>query len=164
LVWSVFGRLSPTPLHGWRRLLLRAFGATIHATARVYPSAVIWYPKNLKMGIHAVMGPGVICYCMDKIIIEDYAVISQRAHLCGGTHRLDDPDFQLVTRPIQICRHAWVAAEAFVGPGVTIGEGAVLGARGVASRDLGSWTVFAGNPCREIRKRVNYIDGIFTTG
>lgn len=79
--------------------------------------------------------------------------MSQGVHLCAGTHDIDDENFQLYAEPITVAAHAWLAAEAFVGPGVTVGEGAVLGARGVAFTDLLPWTVYVGNPARELRKR-----------
>jgi putative colanic acid biosynthesis acetyltransferase WcaF len=90
---------------------------------------------------------------MDRVTIGAFAVISQGAQLCGGTHLVDSPDFQLVTRPIAVGAHAWIAADAFVGPGVRVGEGAVLGARAVAFRDLEPWTIYAGNPARPLRTR-----------
>jgi putative colanic acid biosynthesis acetyltransferase WcaF len=102
---------------------------------------------------HSTLGPGAICYCIAPVTLGPFALVSQRAHLCTGTHDVDDPHFQLVARPITIGPRAWVAAESFVGPGVTLGEGAVLGARGVAMRDLVPWTIHAGNPARELRKR-----------
>ena len=140
-------------LHPWRRFLLRLFGARISPTARIYGSARIWYPPNLVMDAYSVMGWDVICYCQDRIVIQEFATVSQRAHLCAGTHDIDDPNLQLITRPIVIEKHAWVAADAFVGPGVTLKEGAVLGARGVAFKDLDSWTVYAGNPAKSLRSR-----------
>jgi putative colanic acid biosynthesis acetyltransferase WcaF len=99
------------------------------------------------------MGPGVICYNVAEITIDDFAIVSQRSHLCTGTHDVNDPGFPLKSRPIAIGSNAWVAAEAFVGPGVTIGEGAVLGARGVAFGKLEPWTIYAGNPARPIKER-----------
>lgn len=156
VVWGILGRLSPVPFHGWRRFLLRLFGARLGATARVYPTAEIWYPPNLKMGEHAVIGPGVICYCMDRITIGDYAIVSQRSHLCGGTHDPDDPHFQLLPKPIAIGSKAWIASEAFVAPGVCIGEGAIVGARGVAIKDVPGWEIWAGNPARKIRDRKRF--------
>jgi putative colanic acid biosynthesis acetyltransferase WcaF len=153
LTWLLLASWTPPPLHAWRRLLLRAFGARIAPTARVYGSARIWYPPNLVMGAYSVMGWDVICYCQDRITLEDFANVAQRAHLCAGSHDVDDPRFQLVTKPVVIGRHAWVAADAFVGPGVTLGEGAVLGARGVAFRDLEPWTIHIGNPARLLRRR-----------
>ncbi|MQX38220.1 glycosyltransferase [Roseospira navarrensis] len=153
LVWTLGAAWTPPPLHQWRVALLRLFGARVAWSARVYGTTRVWYPPNLTVGPQAMVGPGVICYCMGPVEIGARAVISQRAHLCGGTHRVDDPYFQLYTRPIRIGDFAWVAAEAFVGPGVTVGEGAVLGARGVATRDLDPWTVSAGNPAQPLRAR-----------
>ncbi|MFB9950273.1 putative colanic acid biosynthesis acetyltransferase [Rhizobium puerariae] len=153
VTWAVFGRWTPAPLHGWRRTLLKLFGASLEKTSRVYPGVRVWFPPNLSMGHHATLGPDVICYCMDRVLIGDHAVVSQRAHLCGGTHDPDHPDFPLIAKPIVIGSHAWIAAEAFVGPGVAVGEGAVLGARAVAVRNLESNVIYAGNPARPIRER-----------
>lgn len=152
-VWALLASWTPAPLHCWRRLLLRLFGARLARTARIYGSSRIWFPPFLTMGDHSVLGPEVICYCQAPITLEDYVVVSQRAHLCAGTHEIDDSDFQLVTKPIRLKRRAWVAAEAFVGPGVTIGEGAVVGARAVVFRDIDPWSICVGNPARVIRKR-----------
>ena len=153
VTWGLLAAWTPPPLHGWRRAVLRLFGARVAPTARVYGSAKIWYPRYLSISDNAVIGPGVICYSMAPIEIGEGATISQRAHLCAGTHDIDDAHFQLVARPIRIGAKAWVAAEAFVGPGVTIGEGAVLGARGVTVKNLPDWSVNAGNPARFIRSR-----------
>jgi putative colanic acid biosynthesis acetyltransferase WcaF len=153
VAWTMLARWTPPPLYGWRRLVLNAFGARLAPNARVYGSARIWYPRHLAMAENAVLGPGVICYSMAPISIGRDAVISQRAHLCAGTHAVDDPLFQLEAHPIVIEAKAWVAAEAFVGPGVTVHEGAVLGARGVTMRDLPAWTISAGNPARLLRER-----------
>jgi putative colanic acid biosynthesis acetyltransferase WcaF len=105
------------------------------------------------MGTDASLGPNVNCYNMASICLQKGVVVSQGAHLCAGTHDIDDPDFQLVAKPIVIGAHAWIAAESFVGPGVTVGAGAVLGARGVAFRDLDPWTVYVGNRATPIRMR-----------
>lgn len=151
--WTLLAAWTPPPLHGWRRFILRCFGADIAPTARIHASARIWFPPNLSMAGHSLIGPRVNCYCMDRISIGAHAVISQGAHLCGGTHRLDSPDFALVTRPITIGDHAWIAAEAFLGPGCVVGQGAVLGARGVAFGALEAWMVYAGNPAKPLRRR-----------
>jgi putative colanic acid biosynthesis acetyltransferase WcaF len=153
LVWNSLGNWTPVPLHSWRRLLLSLIGARLHKTVKVYPGVRVWYPANLSMAEYSCLASGVDCYCMDRIEIGAYALVSQGAYLCGGSHDIDDPSFQLKTRPIFIGDNAWVAAEAFVGPGVTIGKGAVLGARAVAFRDLAPFTVYAGNPARPLRKR-----------
>ncbi|WP_448658020.1 putative colanic acid biosynthesis acetyltransferase [Sphingomonas sp. CJ99] len=153
LVWAIAAAWTPPPLHRWRAMLLRLFGAKLGHGVRVYGKARIWYPPNLLMEDHAVVGPGATIYNQGRIVIGDHAIVSQGAHLCAGTHDISDPNFQLVTRPITIGRRAWIAAEAFVGPGVTIGEGAVLGARAVAMRDLAAWQVATGNPATVIKER-----------
>ena len=153
IVWTVFASWTPPPLHRWRRLLLVMFGAKIAPTAGVYPNVRVWYPANLEMGEFSFLGPNVNCYSMDRIKLGDYSLVSQGAHLCAGSHDISDPNFQLISKPIVIDAQAWVAAEAFVGPGVTIGEGAVLGARGVAFKSLEPWTVYAGNPATSLKKR-----------
>jgi len=158
-VWLLFASWTPPQLHGWRRLLLNLFGARIAKGARVYGSARIWYPPNLEMGKGAVLGWKTNCYSMGKIVLEDYAEVAQFNHLVTGTHDIDSETFQLYTRPIRICSHAWIASNCFVGPGVTVGEGAVLGACGVAFRDLDPWTVYAGNPAKPIKARRKFTEG-----
>lgn len=156
VVWAVGASWTPPFMYRWRRQLLVWFGATIAEDARVYGSARIWYPANLKMGKLSALGPAADCYTMAPIEIGAYAIISQGAHLCAGSHDIDDPAMQLIARPIRIGAYAWVAAGAFVGPGTTIGEGAVLGARGVVTgKPLDQWTVYAGNPARKIRDRAH---------
>lgn len=153
LSWHLLGAWTPPPFHTLRRGLLVLFGARIHPTAIVRGSARIWWPGNLEMGAHASLGPGAICYNVAPVTIEDFGIVSQRAHLCTAGHDVDNPEFPLKARPIRIGRNAWVAAEAFVGPGVTIGEGAVLGARAVSFRDLDDWTIYVGNPAHAVRRR-----------
>jgi putative colanic acid biosynthesis acetyltransferase WcaF len=153
MTWSVINLLFPLPFHGLRRTILVLFGARLHATAKVYPSAMVWYPRNLVMDEFTCLGPDVNCYCMAPITIEAYALVSQGAHLCAGAHDIDDPNLQLVVRPITLARNSWVAAEAFMGPGSELGEGAVLGARAVLFGRLEPWTVAIGNPARVIRHR-----------
>lgn len=153
IVWLLFARWTPPQMQRWRVMVLNLFGANIHPTANVRSSAKIWFPKNLKMAAYSSLGPGVDCYCMALISIGERAVVSQRAYLCAGSHRIDDKYFQLIAKPIVIEDKAWIAAETFVGPGVVVEEGAVLGARGVATRNLCSWTVYVGNPAISIGKR-----------
>lgn len=153
IVWLLLASWTPPQLHGWRRILLRIYGAKIARSAGVYGSARIWYPANLEMGSHSFIGPRVICYCMAKVTMGPYSIVSQGAHICGGTHDIEDRHFQLIVRPIRIGARSWIAAEAFVGPGVTVGDGAVLGARGVAFKDLKPWTVYSGNPARPMKDR-----------
>jgi putative colanic acid biosynthesis acetyltransferase WcaF len=151
--WFVLARPTPPPMHAWRRLLLRTFGAQVGRGVRVYSTCRIWHPANLILGDFVVLGPWVNCYNQGLITIRDRAVISQNSTLCASTHDVNDPLFQLLLRPIEIGCDAWIAAEAFVGPGVKVGDGAVLGARGVASRELEPWTIYSGNPSEPLRAR-----------
>ena len=153
LVWGLFFRFSPRPFHAWRRFLLRSFGAKIGAGAHPYPTCRIWAPWNLEMREHSCLGDRADCYCVDRIVIGAYAVVSQDACLCSATHDFRLAAFPLVTKPIHIGRRAWVAAGAFVAPGVRVGEGAIVGARAVVTKDVAEWTVVAGNPARMINSR-----------
>ncbi len=151
--WLVAARFTPPPLHGWRRLVLRAFGARVGRGARVHGSVSVWLPANLELGDNVLIGPGVRLYNQGRISIGSKTVISQRAHLCASTHDVRDPLFQLMLRPIVIGRQCWVAAEAFVGPGVTMGNCAVLGARGALFGDAEPDAVYSGNPAVFVKPR-----------
>ena len=154
VTWLLLYRPSPKPLHCWRRFLLRCFGAKIGHGAHPYPRARIWAPWNLDMGDHSCLADDVECYCVNKIRLGPSALVSQYSHLCSASHDYTDPAFPLITAPITIQANAWVATDAFIGPGVTVGEGAVVGARASVYRDVEPWTVVGGNPARFIKKRV----------
>lgn len=153
LAWLVLCRFTPPPLHGWRRLVLRLFGARVSHGARIHASVTIWHPANLEVAAGALVGPGARLYNQGRITIGERTVISQRAHLCASTHDIRDPNFQLLLRPIVVGEQCWVAAEAFVGPGVTIGNRAVLGARAALFQDAEADGVYLGNPAALIRRR-----------
>ncbi len=153
LSWLVLCRFTPPPLHGWRRLVLRLFGARLGKGARVHASVAIWLPANLDLGEDCLIGPGVRLYNQGRISIGARAVVSQGAHLCASSHDVRDPHFQLVLRPVSIGDGCWVAAEAFVGPGVTMQQGSVLAARGALFDDAKADTVYRGNPAEAIKPR-----------
>ncbi len=148
-------RLSPRPLWGWRRMLLRAFGAKVEAHVHVFPTVLITIPWSLNLGAQCAVGDRAILYALGPITIGPRATISQGAHLCAGTHDWRDPAFPLVKTPIEIGAGAWVCADAFIGPNVSIGEGAIVGARAVVTKNVAPGTIVAGNPAREIGKRSN---------
>ncbi len=154
VVWTLFARWTPPMFSPWRILLLKLFGARVDKGAMISADAKIWLPRNLMLGMHASIGPGVNCYTMAPISVGPRTIVSQRAHLCAGSHDIADPDFQLIARPISIGADVWIAAEAFVGPGVKVGDGAVLGARGCAFSALDPWTIYRGNPAMAVRPRV----------
>lgn len=133
---------------------MRLFGAKVGKGVHVYPSVKIWAPWNLELGDECGIGGESILYSQGKITIGYRGVISQGVHLCTGSHDYTKYGHPLFTKPITIGAKAWVAAEAFVHPGVTIGEGAVIGARSVVTKDMPKWTVCAGHPCKPIKERI----------
>lgn len=154
IVWGVFARPLPRSVgSGWKRFLLRLFGAKIDATAIVYSSAKVYYPANLTMGAYACLASDVDCYNVAPVTIGANSTVSQGAYLCTASHDITDPLNPLVTKPIVIEDQAWVAAGAFVGMGVTIGQGAVVGARAAVFKDVEPWTVVGGNPAKFIKRR-----------
>ena len=155
-VWLLFFRPSPIPFHAWRNLLLRLFGAQLGEKVHVYPNVKIWLPSLLVIGNRVGIANGVNLYNMATIHIGHGCVVSQGAHLCTGTHDIDSANFQLIAKPITLKANVWVCAEAFIGPGVSIAEGCVIGARGVVVKNIAdSMTVWAGNPAvmKRVRKR-----------
>lgn len=153
VVWLVLYRPSPVPLHGWRIALLRLFGARVASGSWPYPSARIWAPWNLTMEHRSCLGPGVECYSAASIILRQGVTVSQRAVLCAAGHDPRDPTFALKVGSIEISEGAWIAMEAFVGPGVKIGKDAVVAARAVVVRDVDENVVVAGNPAKLIGPR-----------
>ncbi|NQX02627.1 colanic acid biosynthesis acetyltransferase WcaF [bacterium] len=153
-VSALLFRPSPRPLHAWRSFLLRQFGAKIGAGAHIYPGVIIWAPWNLEIGDGTGIASGAILYSQGKITIGKRAVISQGVHLCAGTHDFTQKGFPLITKPIVIGDQVWIAAEAFVHPGVMIGDGTVVGARSVVTRSLPPWKVCSGFPAMPIKDRV----------
>jgi putative colanic acid biosynthesis acetyltransferase WcaF len=152
-VQSTVFRWSPVPMHAFRCSILRCFGARIEAPSNVYPTAVIWAPWNLEMKAGSCLGPRVVCYSVGPITLNAYALVSQGAHLCAATHDYRDPTFPLLVGAIEIGEKAWIAADAFIGPGVHVGALAIVGARAVVVRDVGPADVVVGNPIRVVGKR-----------
>ena len=153
-VGAVLFRWTPRLLYGVRAALLRGFGAEVGQNVRIHPSATIYFPWNLSIGDWSSVGEGALIYNLGAIAIGEKVTVSQRAHLCAGTHDASDPAMPLQKPPIEIGDQAWVCADAFVGPGVIVGEGAVVGARAVAVNDVDNWTIVGGNPARPIKERV----------
>jgi putative colanic acid biosynthesis acetyltransferase WcaF len=146
-------RFSPRPCFGWRRFLLRCFGAKLGRDVHVYPSAMIYFPWNLEAGDESAIGEYAFIYNLGRITIGPRATISHRAHLCAGTHDHTKREFPLLRPPIAIGVEAWICSDAFVGPGVTIGEGAIVGAGAVVTKDVAPWMIAVGNPARVIKRR-----------
>ncbi len=158
VVWSTLYRFSPKICHAWRCFLLRCFGAKVGAGAHPCPKARIWAPWNLTMEAHSCLADDVDCYCVAPVTVGAHATVSQYSYLCAASHEFRDYDFQdpempLVIAAIVIEAYAWVAADVFVGPGVKIGEGSVVGARSTVLHDVPAWTVVAGSPVKQIGER-----------
>src|SRR3972149_12009913 len=133
-------RPSPRPMHAWRRMLLRSFGARVGRGAPVYPKAIIWAPWNLTIGEAAAIANDAELYNPSPISIGAYAVVSQGAYLCGASHDYRSPQFPLIHKPIVVSDHAWVAARAIVQMGITTGEGCVIGAGSIVTKNMPAWT------------------------
>lgn len=152
--WGVFASWIPRSMFsGWKRFLLRRFGAKIANTAVVYSSAKIYYPSHLLMEDYACLASDVDCYNVAPVHIGKYATVSQGAFLCTASHEITSPQHELITSPIVIADQAWVGAKAFVGMGVTVGEGAVVGATASVFKDVEPWIVVGGNPAKFLKKR-----------
>lgn len=155
IVWNLFARPFPkSTMMPWKRTLLRLFGAKIAPTAVVYATAKVFMPWNLVMDDYACLADGVDCYNAAPIHIGAGATVSQRAYLCTASHNISSTAHEQVQMPITVEARAWVAAEAFIGPGVTIGEGAVCAARAVVIKNVEPWTVVGGNPAKLLKMRV----------
>jgi putative colanic acid biosynthesis acetyltransferase WcaF len=155
LLWDLSHPLfafSPRPAWGWRRMLLRLFGARIGRHVHIYPSVRITIPWNVTVGDHAAVGDRAILYALGPITLGDRVTISQGAHLCAGTHDWTVADRPLLKPPITVEDDAWVCADAFVGPGVVVGRGAILGARAVVMKHVAPQSTMVGNPARPLEK------------
>ncbi len=137
----------------WRNIVLRVFGAVIGKNSNVRATVKIWAPWNLEIGDFSSVGPSIDIYNQGKIKIGNRTIISQKSYLCASTHDHNLPNFPLLTKPIIIGDQVWVAADAFIGPGVTIRDGAVIGARAAVFKNVDPWTIVGGNPAEFIKKR-----------
>jgi putative colanic acid biosynthesis acetyltransferase WcaF len=144
---------TPRPMWGWRRGVLRLFGAEIGRDVRIYPSVRIAVPWNLRIGDEATVGDQAILYALGSVTIGSQATISQNAHLCAGTHDYRRSDMALLKTPISISKGAWVCADAFVGPGVIVGAFSIVGARAVVLKSIPDGVIVGGNPARILRNR-----------
>jgi putative colanic acid biosynthesis acetyltransferase WcaF len=156
IVWLLLFR--PTPEHSgifnkWRIFWLRCFGAKIGAGCVVKSSCEIWQPWKLEMGDYVALGEHVICYTVDKITIGSRTTVSREAFLCCAGHDISSPIMELTYAPMAIGSNCWIAGRAIIMPGVAVGDGAVVAAGAVATRDVAPWTVVGGNPAKFIKKR-----------
>jgi putative colanic acid biosynthesis acetyltransferase WcaF len=147
-------RYSPRPLFSWRRLILRLFGARVGKEVHIYNSAKIYFPWNFSIGDWSAIGENALIYNLGPVSIGSEVTVSQRVHLCAGTHDYTDPSMPLLKPAIVVKDNVWICADAFVGPGITVGAGSVVGAASVVMSDVPAWKVVAGNPAKVIKDRV----------
>jgi putative colanic acid biosynthesis acetyltransferase WcaF len=143
----------PRQLNGWHRLLLRLFGADVGRGVTLYPSARIHFPWMLELGDFAVVGDNVNVYNLGRVRVGKHTVVSQNVHICAGTHDHQDVRMPLQRTPVVVGQGCWICADAFLGPGCSVGDGAVVGARSVVTGQLPAQMVCAGNPCRPLKPR-----------
>lgn len=159
LVWHITWLLlfRPTPKHfsPWRILVLRLFGCRASGTPYVAPSAIIKMPWNLTLEDRACLGPNSEVYNLGEVILRAHSTVSQQAYLCTGTHDFSLPNTPLIVGRIEIGRGAFVGARAFVLPGLSIGEKAIVGACAVVTKSVPPGSIVAGNPARCIKN--NYV-------
>lgn len=162
LVWNIASALlfrwTPTPLHAWRCFLLRSFGAKIGVSNYIYPTAKIWAPWLLETEDVVTLGPRCEVYNPGGVFLGHHTIISQDAYLCGATHDYNSVDFTYLKKQIRTEPYTWICARAIVLPGVRCGEGSVLGAGSVMSRNLDPWMVYAGNPAKALKPRTKHLD------
>jgi putative colanic acid biosynthesis acetyltransferase WcaF len=153
LVWALACRWTPRQMLRWRAFVLRLFGAEIGTAVLVFGSVRIEFPNRLKLGDYSALGPRVWVYNFSEVDIGHHCLISQDTVLCTASHDYETPNLDFFSKPIRIASESWVAAETFVMPGVTIGQGAVIGARSLVTKDMPEWMVCAGHPCKPIKPR-----------
>jgi putative colanic acid biosynthesis acetyltransferase WcaF len=153
LVESTIFAWSPQFMYGWRRFLLHLFGASIGQNVLIRPTARITYPWKVSIGDHAWIGDQVILYSLGAIEIGAHTVISQRSYLCTGYHDYTKTTFDISAQSIRVGSQAWIASDVFVAPGVTIGDGTVVGVRSTVLNDLPAGKVCFGTPAQPVRDR-----------
>ena len=157
LLWAIVQRtvfrFSPPRAYGWRRMLLKCFGARMGLNAAVGATTRIIHPWLLKLGDWSNNAGDVTVYNLGMVTIGDHSVLSQDVYLCAGSHDYTQPTLPLLRPPITIGHGVWIAAGAFIGPDVTIGDNTVVGARAVVMSDVGENVVVGGNPARVIKQR-----------
>lgn len=149
---TVFG-LSPQFMFGWRRFILRLFGARIGKNVLIRPSVKVTYPWKVSIGDRAWVGDDAVLYSLGEIVIGNDSVISQRCYICAAAHDYSKPGFDIYAKKIEIGNEVWVATGVFVAPGVRIGDGVVVGAGSNVFTSLPPFMVCYGSPAKPVRKR-----------
>lgn len=156
-LWFFLGlpllRCQVLPFSSGRRLLLRLFGADIGKAVVIKPGVRVKYPWLLRVGDYCWIGEDCWIDNLSLVDLGNHVCVSQGVYLCTGNHDWSDPAFGLSVRPIHIRDGAWICARAMVGPGIRIGEGAVLTAGSVATKSIQPYAIYAGNPAAPLGSR-----------
>lgn len=156
-VYLLLYRPSPRPMHAWRSMLLRLFGATMGPGCHFYPSGKVWAPWNLICEECCTLADQAEIYNPSLVYLESHCIVSQQAYICGATHDYNHPDFPMISYGMRLGAYSWICARASVSPGVHVGEGAVLGLGSVAGGDLEPWTVYSGVPAVRVKARTKNV-------
>lgn len=155
IIQGIFFKNSPQFMYGFRRFLLRLFGAEIGKKVIIRPSVKTTYPWKVKIGNYSWIGDDVVLYSLGEIEIGNNVVISQKSYICTGSHNYMKSDFPIYAKRIKISDQCWLATDVFVGPGVTIGNGTVIGARSSVYKNIPSYKICTGNPVKILRDRIS---------
>lgn len=156
LWWGVQATLfrhSPQIFYGWRRFLLRAFGAKIGKGVLVRPTARITYPWKVTIGDWSQVGDGTELYSLGRIEIGAHTVVSQGCYICAAGHDPASNSFAIYQSRVVIEDEVWLASQCFVMPGVTVRKGTFCKVRTLVTSDTEEGTVYAGSPGRAVAKR-----------
>lgn len=154
IIWFLLAKPIPRRVaNSWKIFLLKSFGAKLHKTSVVYSSVKVYAPWNLEMAEYSCLAPEVDCYNVDKVIIGSHATVSQKSYLCTASHDITKSHNPLVTAPIVIEKESWIGALVYIGMGVTVHEGAVVGATASVYKNVEPWVIVGGNPAKIIKKR-----------
>ena len=153
LVEAVLFAWSPQFMYGWRRFLLRLFGARIGKQVLIRPTARVTYPWKVSIGDYSWIGDDVVLYSLGEIRIGAHTVISQGSYLCTGSHDYAKPAFDIFAEPIIIDDEVWIATHVFVAPGVRVGRGSVVGVRSMVLEDLPAGKLCYGSPAKPRKDR-----------
>lgn len=154
LVQSSLFAMSPQFMYGWRRFLLKLFGADIGVGVLIRPSVRVTYPWKVKIGNNTWIGDHAELYSLGEIVIGNDVVISQKSYLCAATHDYTKPSFDILEKAISIEDQVWIATDVYIAPGVTIARGALIGARSSVFVDMPESMICLGSPAKPVRKRV----------
>lgn len=156
LFWSLVGSklfiIIPRHLYQLRNILLRLFGAEIGRNSKIFPTVKITHPWLLKVGDNTVISWNVTIYNLALLEIGNDTIISQNVHFCGGSHDYKSKGFELIRSKIKICDNVWIAADAFIGPSVTVQSNCIIAARSVCVKNIEPNSMVGGNPACLIKK------------